>query len=212
MNTQTHMLMAVAVLLPAASTLARRGQTPKKTAQLAREPMLTGAQITVAALVGALLPDASLFIMFIIAKAQGVADSVIWGEWYFSTTWQRFGALSNSIPIFASVAIIAYWLRVHAFTIGALAALMHCFADLPLHHDDGHPHFWPFSDWIYSSPVSYWDPAHYGNHWSVIELCLAAAMVVFLWLRSTRKISRALLVLAALSYAVVAIFWLTAFG
>ncbi len=35
--------------------------------------------------------------------------------------------------------------------------------DLPVHHDDGHRHFFPLSDWRFASPVSYWDPEHYGR-------------------------------------------------
>ena len=40
---------------------------------------------------------------------------------------------------------------------------LHVPEDLFLHHDDGHRHFYPLSQWRYSSPVSYWDPNHYGK-------------------------------------------------
>jgi len=205
-NTQTHLLLATAVLLPIAPALGR--QTDLSTAPAT----LKNVHVTLAALIGAMLPDASLFLMFFIAKAQGVPEAVIFNEWYFSERWQRLGAISNSLPIYAGVAILAYGLRARLITTGALAAFLHCLTDLPLHHDDGHPHFWPFSQWIYSSPISYWDPKHYGNQWGLFELGLAAVMIVWLWRRSVNKISRALLVLAALSYGAVAYFWFTAFG
>ncbi len=207
-NTQTHLLLATALLLPAVPALTQRGSLPITDS----EPSIRGFQATIAALIGAALPDASLFVMFFIAKAQGVADSVIWGEWYFSDFWQRIGAMTNSIPIYTALAFLAYAIRFHKVAIASLAALLHCFTDLPLHHNDGHPHFWPFSNWIYSSPVSYWDPAHYGNQWSIVELCLAALLIVFLWRRYANKWSRALLVITALSYGAVAFFWFTAFG
>lgn len=207
-NTQTHMLLATAVLLPAVSVLIPPSNAPDK----ASKRGITGFGVTVAAILGAVLPDASLFVMFFIAKAQGVADSVIWREWYFSATWQQIGAITNSIPIFAGIALVAAATRKHLLTIGSVAALLHCLTDLPLHHNDGHPHFWPFSQWIYSSPVSYWDPDHYGNQWAIVELCLAAVMIVFLWRRFSHTGSRVLLALTAFSYAAVAYFWFTAFG
>jgi len=207
-NTQTHLLMATAVLLPVASTLVRRPSS----SDTASTPPISAFKITLAALLGALLPDASLFLMFFIAKAQGVPEAVIFNEWYFSATWQRLGAMTNSLPIYAFVAALTYATRLHLVTVAALAAVMHCITDFPLHHDDGHPHFWPFSDWIYSSPVSYWDPKHFGNQWGLFELCLAAMMIVFLWRRTANKLSRVFLGLAAFSYAVVAFFWFTKFG
>jgi len=207
-NTQTHLLMATAILLPAAPLL-MQGSSNIKAATAANNRSF---KIIVATLIGALLPDASLFLMFFIGKAQGVAESVIFNEWYFSPTWQRLGAMTNSLPVYACVVVLAYLTRLHLITIAALAALMHCITDFPLHHDDGHPHFWPISDWIYSSPVSYWDPKHFGHQWSLIELCLAAAMVAFLWQRSANKLSRAFLGITALSYGVVALFWFTTFG
>jgi hypothetical protein len=40
--------------------------------------------------------------------------------------------------------------------------VLHVAADLPLHREDAHGHFYPFSDWHFESPISYWDPAHHG--------------------------------------------------
>jgi len=43
-----------------------------------------------------------------------------------------------------------------------LSMTLHVAGDLPLHREDAHAHFFPFTDWHYISPVSYWDPAHFG--------------------------------------------------
>ena len=63
------------------------------------------------------------------------------------------------------------------------AALLHIGLDFPLHHDDGRAHFWPISNWIFESPVSYWDPAHYGSILTPIELLVSWGVCVWLWLR-----------------------------
>lgn len=59
-----------------------------------------------------------------------------------------------------------------AWTILFASMLLHMLADLPLHHDDGHRHFWPISNWRFESPVSYWDPNHYGLYAGAAELVL----------------------------------------
>jgi hypothetical protein len=58
--------------------------------------------------------------------------------------------------------------------------------DLPLHHEDAHRHFLPFTNWRFISPVSYWDPEYHGRIIAVIEILftLAACGVVSLKTRS----------------------------
>jgi len=41
---------------------------------------------------------------------------------------------------------------------------------LALHHDDAHRHFLPLSGFRFESPISYWDPAHYGLVFGAVEL------------------------------------------
>lgn len=220
MNTQTHILLACSALIPS----------------LDKQPRFTRIGVVVAVIAGALLPDASIFLMWGVAKFQGVPESVIWQEWYYSEFWQQIGAVSNSIPLFLLLAIGAWmagarppWVVGHfssnamlrqsenqqsfflspAFLIllFAFAALLHTLTDFPLHHDDGHPHFWPLTSWIYESPVSYWDPRHYGRQWLLIESILAMTLIVLLWRRFRRSVIRFVLVLVAISYPVAIAYW-----
>ena len=62
-----------------------------------------------------------------------------------------------------------------------LSLLLHTLGDLPLHHDDGHRHFFPFLDWRFESPVSYWDPAHYGLWFSLVEATAVAVAATLLY-------------------------------
>ena len=210
MNTQTHLLLGLAAF-------ARR--PPAKAAPA------SSAAVEAALLFGALVPDASLFVMWGQAKLAGIPDERIWTELYYSDFWQGIGAMSNSLPVFALLAFAGWTLggrfagsAVHAHRAASIAlafaaaALLHVVTDLPLHHDDGHPHFWPFSDWIYASPVSYWDPAHHGGTWSAIESLLAFGLIVLLWRRYRAWPARAALLLAGLSYAAVGLYWTLQFG
>ena len=210
MNTQTHILLACTLLVPAVVHPSVT-KTPGSRA------------LAIAAIIGALVPDASIFVMWGIAKIQSVPESIIWQQWYYADFWQQMGAISNSLPIFLLFAVIGwlaggrwygasqrgrYWPTL--LLVAAGAATLHVVADLPLHHDDGHPHFWPISDWIYRSPVSYWDPAHYGQVWSVIEMLLAIVLVVILWRRFEHRLTRGLLVLVASSYLLMMGYWFLA--
>jgi len=55
----------------------------------------------------------------------------------------------------------------------ALGCLLHTAMDIPVHHNDGPLVFFPF-DWNtrFHSPLSYWDPDHYGNIIGPIDLAI----------------------------------------
>lgn len=58
---------------------------------------------------------------------------------------------------------------------------LHSLIDIATHHNDGPLLFFPF-DWTYRfpSPVSYWDPAHYGAIFMPLELLLDGWLVIYL--------------------------------
>jgi len=41
-----------------------------------------------------------------------------------------------------------------------------------VHNDDAHRHFFPFSNYRFISPFSYWDRNHYGSIVSFVEMLL----------------------------------------
>ncbi|MEJ6403517.1 hypothetical protein [Yoonia sp. 2307UL14-13] len=92
------------------------------------------------------------------------------------------------------------------------AALLHLFLDFPLHHDDGRAHFWPLTNWIFQSPVSYWDRNHYGNIAGPLEIVLSLGCCVILWRRFRHVAMRGLIaVLGAMEFAPV-ILWTLMFA
>lgn len=199
--------MAVTVALPLAQQAQGLVDVP------ARRPLL----LVMAAVLGAVIPDLSLVAMIALGAVREVPASVIFDVWYFNDFWQGLSAVSNSIPLYAGIALLS-WASIRSssgtapvvlLTLG-LAALMHCLTDLPLHHDDGRPHFWPLTRWIFESPVSYWDSRHYGNIWSVIEIGLASGFAFILWRRYHNRFARTLIVITAVSLLAVASVWTVA--
>ncbi|SOE14365.1 hypothetical protein SAMN05877838_0989 [Hoeflea halophila] len=190
MNTQTHLLLASALF-------ARPG--PQNRLR------------NTAVISGAVLPDAAIFAMFGWSKLVGAPESEVWSSWYFNPPWLTVIDWMNSLPLFGAILLVALVLPQHRpgfrtlsslLLLFALAAITHLLADLPLHVDDGHAHFVPLSGWRFVSPVSYWDPRHHGDIFSLLELALGLLLIVILWRRFRTLPVRALLLLAVIAYAV----------
>ncbi|MGQ0564861.1 MAG: cobalamin biosynthesis protein CobQ [Gemmobacter sp.] len=161
MNTPAHLILAAAVF----ARPDRRG-------------------VNAAALAGGLLPDLSLYLMVSWALyVQGHAPRVVFGEMYFSDRWQAVFAVDNSLPLWALALGLALLLRSAAGIAFAGAGVLHLVADFLLHHDDARRQFWPLSDWVFQSPVSYWDGAHYGNIVGPAEILACLALSLLLWRR-----------------------------
>ena len=122
---------------------------------------------------GAMVPDLAMFGFYGWAKLIAKMDeATIWGKAYYEPFWQNIFDAGNSIPLALLVIGIALWLRkerpnwqaaTDATIFLAASVVLHCLADLPLHVDDGHRHFWPFSNFRFESQISYWDPDHHGG-------------------------------------------------
>lgn len=155
--------------------------------------------VTLAALIGAFAPDASLYFMaswhlYVLETPPGV----VFNQLYFSDLWQSIFAIDNSFFLWAGLLGFALWSGVPAFAAFAGAGLLHLSLDFPLHHDDGRMHFWPASDWIFESPVSYWDRRHFGDIVRPLEACLTLGLLGILWVRFKAVWPRFVIALGAL--------------
>ena len=108
--------------------------------------------------------------------------------------------LFNSLPLIALLALLGWWRKSLIVLLLSASMAMHVALDLPLHHDDGHRHVWPLSDWRFVSPVSYWDPQHHGNIVQPIEMLLALGCGVILLFRYQQRAARLAIVVLLLSY------------
>ena len=73
------------------------------------------------------------------------------------------------------------------------ACMLHSSVDVLTHFDDGPVFFFPFHwEYRFSSPISYWDPKHYGIPFMVFEGVLDSVIsVVLLWRWGRSRLSRA---------------------
>ena len=166
------------------------------------------AAVTGAALAGALIPDLSLYLLSgWHLLVVGTSPEVLFGELYFSDSWQSLFRIDNSIILWGIGFALAAMMRSAVSIAFCGAALLHLGLDLLFHNDDGRAHFWPLTSWIFESPVSYWDPNHYGNIVGPVEVAVSLLCCGVLWVRYTGRWMRGLIVaLGLMEFAPFAIF------
>jgi hypothetical protein len=191
MNTQSHVIMG-AVLF---------GRTVPKRAWIAA--------------LGGFMPDIPMLMIVAGLKAVGTPARVIFDELYWQNWWQVTNALAHNFWIWGGLAILAVVMRerlsasvasIEGWTLTAvfaLSALLHTTIDFLCHREDAHMSFWPLTRWTFMSPVSYYDPQHYGQYFSLFEAGLGLLMAGVLLTRFRHRAVRAALALAMTLYVAV---------
>lgn len=152
---------------------------------------------------GALLPDLPIFIFYAWAKGvEKLPDRTIWREAYYRPFWQAMVAVGHSIPLAGAIAILGQLIHQPVLTWIGISAILHSLEDLPVHNHDAHRHFFPLSDYRFISPLSYWDPRHYGRWVSLAEWGLVLIASAFLWGGISSWAGRLVLILINGSYGV----------
>lgn len=68
------------------------------------------------------------------------------------------------------------------------SSTLHASIDILTHFDDGPLLFWPLNWNIrFHSPISYWDPAHFGSQFFIFEIFLDAALLVYLLIPKLKR-------------------------
>ena len=140
-----------------------------------------------AVMAGAVIPDLPMFGFYAYQRLwAGSSEREIWSRLYFEESWQYFFDLFNSIPFAIALIVLFNWLGLRWGVLFAASALLHMCCDLPLHNDDAHRHFLPLVDWRFHSPISYWDPRHYGQYFALFELCFSVVACGFVCWKAGR--------------------------
>ncbi len=179
--------------------------------------------VAAAAVAGGIVPDAAIFALYAIEKFKGTPESTIWGEIYWQPFWQDVVALGNSIPLY--LLCVAIGLLVHRITrptsptlrlnrwssvgvVFAFSCLVHVMCDFPVHHHDAHRHFFPLSNYKFMSPVSYWDPHHFGIPFAICESVSGLGLAVVLWKQTRRRLVKLGIGFLALSYLALPVYFI----
>lgn len=124
----------------------------------------------------------------------------IWSEAYYQLLWQGIISTFHSIPIALNGLIIAHFLNWKLIEVGFTSMVLHSLLDLPVHNNDAHRHFFPFSNYRFISPISYWDRKHYGGIMALVEISLVLVASIYFFTTMRSPISKGLLILVNLFY------------
>ena len=98
--------------------------------------------------------------------------------------WIALHNLPHSLVALGLVALLSFGFRKRkwvALTLWlAAGAALHSVVDIFTHAGDGPMFLYPLSSFRFDSPISYWDPAYYGEVFTVLEYSLDALLGLFL--------------------------------
>ncbi|WP_353931137.1 hypothetical protein WJM97_00550 [Okeanomitos corallinicola TIOX110] len=158
-------------------------------------------QASPAILIGAVLPDVPIFVFYFLMKfVYRLPEQQIWSEVYYQPFWQFIVSIFHSIPLALLGILISHLANWQIIKIGFISMVLHSLLDLPVHNNDAHRHFFPFSNYRFISPVSYWDVNHYGNLAAFGEILLVLGATVFLFPKTKSYLGTGLLVVINLFY------------
>lgn len=146
--------------------------------------------IIAAIILGAVFPDLAtaayvVFYRFIV----GVPPDVLWGEHYEGSVWDVAANYLHSLPLVTIFLLVALVFRTYGAGFFFGSWFLHAVADFVVHHTDAHSQFLPFSDWIFRSPISYWEATYHGVAVGTIEIVGALSLLVVLWRRYRSRVA-----------------------
>jgi hypothetical protein len=139
-------------------------------------------QASPAILIGAVLPDLPIFVFYFLMKFfYRLPEKQIWSEVYYQPFWQFLVSTFHSIPLAVLGLLIAHFANWQILEVGFMSMILHSLLDLPVHNHDAHRHFFPFSNYRFISPLSYWDVKHYGRIVALVEILLVLSASIYLF-------------------------------
>ncbi len=168
---------------------------------LAKHGLGAGRAAGIAGATGATLPDAPS----IAGTAYYIGPSFLREGWSSMDSGEVFDAIHVSGPfgatgvaLHSAVPPLALLLLYVFLKLGIrdrrrillwflLGWLGHTAADFLTHADNARPLFFPISDWMWTSPISYYNPLHYGGEFFLISHALILLTMAALLIRRIRR-------------------------
>lgn len=163
------------------------------------ESSTTTKRRTAAFILGALFPDTPTYLFFVVCGLiLGYSGQAMWDDMYFNSGWSIPITLTHSFilwPLLITISGYYGWRLLQYFSI---SAFLHTAVDFFVHTDDAYRHFYPFSDWKFHSPVSYWNTAEFGQYVSAFDSLLVLGLLTYLYTKYSGTWRIAIIAIAAL--------------
>jgi hypothetical protein len=151
-------------------------------------PQKQAPRRTLAFVLGALFPDTPTYLFFIVCGLiLGYSGEAMWDDLYFNSSWSIPITLFHSFWLWPVIIAICTYFGLPWLRWFSISALFHALVDFFVHTDDAYRHFWPFSDWKFHSPVSYYRQSEYGNWVSALDSVLVLTLLTYLYTKYTGK-------------------------
>lgn len=143
---------------------------------------------TLAFVLGALFPDTPTYLFFIVCGLiLGYSGEAMWDDMYFNSGWSLPITLFHSFWLWPVLIGLSTYLGLSFVRWFSISAFFHSLVDFLVHTDDAYRHFWPFSDWKFHSPVSYYRASEYGNWVSAFDSLLVLGLLTYLYTKYRGK-------------------------
>ncbi len=137
---------------------------------------------TLAFVLGALFPDTPTFLFFIVCGLiLGYSGEAMWDDMYFNSGWSIPITLTHSFWLWPLLILLGTYFKLNFLRWFSISALLHAVVDFCVHTDDAYRHFWPFTDWKFHSPISYYRASEYGNWVSAFDSLLVLGLLTYLY-------------------------------
>ncbi|MFM2414916.1 MAG: hypothetical protein RI911_609 [Candidatus Parcubacteria bacterium] len=152
-----------------------------------------------AIIAGALFPDIGVWVFtaWFFSQYGFTFDDAIWDPLYDSTLVNAVFCMLHSFIVWPLLLIVGLYFRNRIIAFFAGSALLHSFVDFLVHAQDAYAHFIPLSWWRFHSPISYWDPSHFGNIIAPIDSAIGFCALIYIYPRVTSWWGRAVCLLFA---------------
>lgn len=138
---------------------------------------------------GILIIGFSIYYQFVLGLSPADVMESVFHQAYFNNPWWIAAHNVLHSPLSLGIYLVVLWRfrqqtgsRGHWWFWFVIGCLVHTIIDIPVHFDDGPLLFWPLN-WAtrFQSPVSYWDPAHYGIPFTIFEIVLDFGLLAYLF-------------------------------
>ncbi len=137
---------------------------------------------TLAFVLGALFPDTPTYLFFIVCGLiLGYSGETMWDDMYFNSGWSIPITLTHSFWLWPLLIAIGTYFSLNFLRWFSMSALLHAVVDFCVHTDDAYRQFWPFSDWKFHSPISYYRASEFGNWVSAFDSLLVLGLLTYLY-------------------------------